>query len=499
MSEAPASIPPVDAGLETTRRYLPWVVAVALFMQQLDSTIVNTAVPTMAESLGVASLSLKSVLTSYTIAIAVLIPLSGWLADKFGTRRVFGFAVAVFTLGSLACGLSTSLPMLVASRILQGFGAAFMMPVGRIALLKTFPKSGILRAMNFVIIPALLGPLLGPLTGGIIVHWLPWRMIFLINLPIGILGLWLVKKHMPDHRAAQPDPLDLTGFLLFGSGIALLSWVLEIFGEHGMDPLPIAAMAAVSLALIAAYFWHARRTTQPLLPVELFRLRTFRVSVAGGFITRLGIAGMPFLLPLLYQLGMGFSPWQAGLLVMPQAAAAIVMKLLVQRILARFGHRRVLLVNTLLIGTMIAAFSQVGPGTPVAVILMFSILQGSVSALQFTAMNTLAFADTSDAEASDASTVASTAQQLSISFGIAFASLVTGAFLGGIDRSNADLLVPSLHKAYRLLGAVTVGSAATFLLLKRDDGANVSGHGKPPLQEKDPEDTSDPATIRQHG
>jgi MFS family permease len=253
-------------------------------------------------------------------------------------------------------------------------------------------------------------------------------------------------------------------------------------------------MAAVSLVLIAAYFWHARRTTQPLLPIELFRLRTFRVSVAGGFITRLGIAGMPFLLPLLYQLGMGFSPWQAGLLVMPQAAAAIGMKLLVQRILARFGHRRVLLVNTLLIGAMIAAFSQVGPGTPVAVILMFSILQGSVSALQFTAMNTLAFADTSDAEASDASTIASTAQQLSISFGIAFASLVTGAFLGGIDRSNADLLVPALHKAYLLLGTVTVGSAATFLLLKRGDGANVSGHGKPPVQ-----DGAEPVSIRQPG
>ncbi len=478
MSEAPASIPAVDAELEKTRRYLPWVVAVALFMQQLDGTIVNTAVPTMAKSLGVASLSLKSVLTSYTIAIGVLIPLSGWLADKFGTKRVFGFAVAVFTLGSLACGLSANLPMLVASRVLQGVGAAFMMPVGRIALLKTFPKSGILRAMNFVIIPALLGPLLGPLTGGMIVHWLPWRMIFLINLPIGILGLWLVKKHMPDHRAAQADPLDTTGFLLFGSGVALLSWVLEVFGEHRMDALSVGALAALSLLLIGSYFWHAKKSPQPLLPVDPFRLRTFRVSVAGGFITRLGISGMPFLLPLLYQLGMGFTPWQAGLLVMPQAAAAIGMKMLTERILGRFGHRQVLICNTLLIGLMIAAFSRVGPGTPVWVILMFSVLQGSVSALQFTAMNTLAYADTSDAEASDASTIASTAQQLSISFGIAFASLVTGWFLGGIDRSNADLLVPALHKAYLLLGAVTFASAATFLTLKRGDGSNVSGHAE---------------------
>ncbi|MCW1915093.1 DHA2 family efflux MFS transporter permease subunit [Luteolibacter sp. GHJ8] len=478
MSEHPVSPPVAESDLEKTRRYLPWVVAVALFMQQLDGTIVNTAVPTMAESLGVASLALKSVLTSYTIAIAVLIPLSGWLADKFGTKRVFAFAVAVFTLGSLACGLSVNLPMLVASRVLQGIGAAFMMPVGRIALLKTFPKSGILRAMNFVIIPALLGPLLGPLTGGLIVHWLPWRVIFLINIPIGLLGLWLVKKHMPDHRGAVADPLDARGFILFGAGIALLSWVLEIFGEHRMETGWVAGLAAISLGLIGAYFVHARKSANPLLPVDLFRVRTFRVSVVGGFLTRLGISGMPFLLPLLYQLGMGFSPWQAGLLVMPQALAAIGMKLAVQRIMGHFGHKRVLLCNTVLIGLMIAAFSQVGPGTPVWVILIFSILQGSVSALQFTAMNSLAYADTTDEQASDASTVASTGQQLAISFGIAFASLVTAWFLGGIDRTNPAQLVPALHKAYLLLGGVTVASSAMFLTLRRADGDNVSGHGQ---------------------
>ncbi len=476
MNELPASIPAIDADLEKTRRYLPWVVAVALFMQQLDGTIVNTAVPTMAASLGVASLALKSVLTSYTITIAVLIPLSGWLADKFGTKRVFAFAVAVFTLGSLACGLSANLPMLVASRVIQGVGAAFMMPVGRIALLKTFPKSGILRAMNFVIIPALLGPLLGPVMGGLIVHWLPWRVIFLINIPIGLLGLWLVKRHMPDHRGTDAEPLDTRGFLLFGAGIALLSWVMEIFGEHRMETPWVAGLAALSLMLIAAYFVHARRSPNPLLAVDLLRVRTFRVSVAGGFLTRLGISGMPFLLPLLYQLGMGFTPWQAGLLVMPQALAAIGMKLAVQRIMGRFGHRQVLIYNTVLIGLMIAAFSRVGPGTPVWVILIFSTLQGSVSALQFTAMNSLAYADTTDAQASDASTVASTGQQLSISFGIAFASLVTAWFLGGIDRADAAQLVPALHKAYLLLGGMTVASSAMFLTLRREDGANVSGH-----------------------
>lgn len=479
MSETPTTVPAVDEALEKTRHYLPWVVAVALFMQQLDGTIVNTAVPTMAHSLGVTPLSLKSVLTSYTIAIAVFIPLSGWLADRFGTKRVFGLAVAIFTLGSLLCGLSVNVGMLVASRVLQGIGAAFMMPVGRIALLRTFPKSGILRAMNFVIIPALLGPLLGPLMGGVIVHLVEWRWIFLINLPFGFLGLWLVKRYMPDHRGKDADPLDTWGFILFGAGIALLSWVLEIFGEHRMDLGWVAGLALVSLLLLAAYFVHARRSPSPLLPIGLLKIRTFRVSVVGGFVTRLGISGMPFLLPLLYQLGMGFQPWQAGLLVMPQALAAIGMKLCVQRILAKLGHRQVLVFNTLIIGVMIAAFSQVGPGTPIWIILLFSSVQGCVSALQFTAMNSLAYADTSDEEASDASTIASTGQQLSISFGIAFASLVTAWFLGGIDRADPASLVPALHRAYLLLGVVTVASAATFLTLKRSDGSNVSGHVEP--------------------
>ncbi len=304
-------------------------------------------------------------------------------------------------------------------------------------------------------------------------------MIFLINLPFGVFGLWLVKRYMPDHRGDDCDPLDTTGFLLFGAGIALLSWVLEIFGEHRTSPVTVTVSGTISLLLLAGYAWHARRAKSPLLAVGLFRNRTFRISVIGGFVTRLGISGMPFLLPLLYQLGMGFSPWMAGLLVMPQAIAAIGMKLLVQRILARFGHRRVLLFNTVLIGFMIAAFSRVGPGTPIWVILLFSLMQGSVSALQFTAMNSLAYADTSDAEASDASTLASTAQQLSISFGIAFASLVTAAFLGGINRSDAATLVPALHHAYLLLGGVTLASATTFLILRKNDGANVSGHHEP--------------------
>ena len=464
--------------LEEIKRFLPWVVAVALFMQQLDATIVNTAIPTMAVSLKVATLSLKAVVTSYTIGLAVFIPVSGWVADRFGTRRVFGIAVALFTLGSLLCGMSPSLSWLIASRVVQGVGAAIMMPVGRLALLVTFPKSEILQVMNFVIIPALLGPLLGPFLGGVIVHWMPWRMIFLLNLPFGVLGLYLVHRFMPDHRESNPARFDWRGFALFGTGIALLSYVLEIFGEHGLSYPPILWLLLASLLLLGGYVWHDQRTPDPLLPLSLFAVRTFRVSVVGGFVTRLGIAGMPFLLPLLYQLGMGYQPWQAGLLTMPQALAAIGMKMLTMPILARLGHRQVLLVNTVLIGGMILVFSQVGRGTPVPVIILLSLLQGSFSALQFTSMNSLAYADTSDKQASDASTIASTAQQLSISFGVATASLVTGWFLGGVNRSDPVLLVTALHHAFLALGAMTILSSLTFLSLQPDDGSAVSHHAQ---------------------
>src|SRR5690606_22066012 len=217
---------------QSVKRYLPWVVAIALFMEHLNTTILNTAVPSIAHSLGVTPLSLKAVVSSYVLSLAVCIPISGWMADRFGTRRVFGAAVGLFTFSCILCGLAWNVPMLVAARILQGVGAAMMLPVGRLAVVRTFPKSELLAAMNFVIIPALIGPLLGPTIGGLIVHWLPWQAIFLVNVPVGLAALWMIRQHMPDYRSETTRPLDVIGFVLFGSGIALLSWVLEIFGEH---------------------------------------------------------------------------------------------------------------------------------------------------------------------------------------------------------------------------------------------------------------------------
>ena len=419
-----------------SKRYLPWVVATALFMEQLDSTIINTAVPAMAASLHVTPLSLKAVVTSYILSLAVGIPVSGWMADRFGTRLVFGVAVALFTVSSVLCGLAVSVPMLVATRILQGIGAAMMMPVGRLAIIRTFPKSELLMAMNFVIIPALIGPLLGPTVGGLIVHWLSWREIFFVNVPVGLAALVLIHRHMPDYRGDAPRPLDLVGLVLFGSGTALLSWLLEIFGEHNLDVTSAAILLLLSISLLAAYGWHSRQTSYPLLRLGLFRIRTFRVSTVGGFITRLGVGGLPFLLPLLYQLGLGLPAWQSGLLMMPTAAAAMGMKLISARVLRRYGFRQVLIVNTVMIGLTIMAFSRVTPATPLALIVLLGLALGFFNSLQFSSMNSMAYADIEPPDSSMASTIASTLQQMSMSFGLACGSLIAGWYLGDVPQTD---------------------------------------------------------------
>ncbi|MEZ5576867.1 MAG: DHA2 family efflux MFS transporter permease subunit [Candidatus Competibacteraceae bacterium] len=458
----------------TVKRYLPWVVATALFMEQLDSTIVNTAIPAMAASLQVTPLSLKAVVTSYILSLAVGIPVSGWMADRFGTRQVFGVAVAVFTASSILCGLAVNAPMLVVARVLQGIGAAMMMPVGRLTIIRTFHKSELLMAMNFVIIPALIGPLLGPTVGGLIVHWLSWREIFFVNVPVGLMALLLVHRYMPDYRGDAPRPLDLIGLLLFGTGTALLSWLLEIFGEHNIDPASVAVLFLLSIGLLVAYGWHARQAPYPLLRLALFRVRTFRVSVVGGFITRLGMGGLPFLLPLLYQLGLGLPAWQSGLLMMPTAAAAMGMKLISAWVLRRYGYRQVLVVNTVMIGLTISLFAQVNEDTPIALIVLLGLAQGFFNSLQFSSMNSMAYADIETSDSSMASTIASSLQQLSMSFGLACGSLVAAWYLGDLPQTDRVAVTQALHHAFLTLGGLTILSSLSFWTLRSEDGESVS-------------------------
>jgi len=349
-----------------------------------------------------------------------------------------------------------------------------MTPVGRLALVRTFPRSELMTAMQYVVIPALIGPLIGPFVGGLIVHWMPWRVIFLVNLPFGLAGLWMVRRYLPDFRDEAAPPLDRVGFVLFGAGIGLLSYVLEVFGEHRLGTGPIAALATVALALLAAYVRHARRSRAALLPLSLLRIRTFRISVVGGFITRLGLGGMPFLLPLLYQLGMGFPAWKAGLFTMPQALAAMGTKVIGRKLLTRFGHRTVLVSNTALLGVAIALFAMVDRTTPLAAIVALSFSLGFFASLQFTSVNTLVYADVDDERASQAGSIASTAQQMSLSFGVAFGALLTAWFLGGVDQTAPAQTIPALQKAFVTLGTLTLLSSLAFRCLHASDGNNVS-------------------------
>ncbi len=460
----------------SSRKLLPWLVAVAFFMESLDTTILNTAAPAIAAALQVAPLSIKSVLASYTLSLAVFIPISGWMADRFGTRRVFASAIGVFTLGSFLCGLSSNIHVLVACRILQGFGGAMMVPVGRLTLARTFAKSELVRAMSFVAIPTLVAPMLGPITGGLIINYFQWRIIFFLNIPIGLIGLLMVYLHLPDYRADEKHPLDVAGLVLFGSGVGLLSYVLEVFGEHEFGAGVLLGFLVIAALLLTGYGLRAEKAIFPLLRLSLFGIRTFRAAVSGSFFTRLGIGGVPFLLPLLYQVGLGFTPIQSGMLLMPQAIGALLMKLTMAKILARVGYRGVLISNTVILGLLILLFAMIGPATPVWVIAIQAFCFGFFTSLQYTSMNTLVYADVTPDQVSGASTIASTTQQMSISFGVAAASLATAFFIPDRFHSNAPQMIHGIHQAFLVLGALTVFSTTVFSRLKRGDGDDISQH-----------------------
>jgi len=389
---------------------------------------------------------------------------------------VFASAIGLFTLGSLLCGLSGNIHILVACRILQGCGGAMMVPVGRLTLVRTFAKSELVRVMSFVAIPSLVAPMLGPIAGGLIVGYFHWRVIFFLNIPIGLFGLYMVYLHLPDYREERTNPLDVGGLILFGSGVGLLSYVLEVFGEHTLSGREMLGMLAVAALLLAGYGFRARKTQFPLLRLSLFRIRTFRAAVSGSYFTRLGIGGIPFLFPLLYQVGLGFTPIQSGLLLMPQAMAAMSMKLTMPGILARVGYRGVLISNTVILGLLIMLFATIGAHTPVWLMVLQTFCFGFFTSLQYTSMNTLVYADVTEEQTSSASTIASTMQQMSISFGVASASLVTAFFIPDRFHSSGPQMIHGIHQAFLVLGTLTVLSTTIFADLKSGDGDSVSQH-----------------------
>jgi EmrB/QacA subfamily drug resistance transporter len=446
-------------------RGLLWLVAAAFFMQALDSTVVNTAVPAMAEALKVTPLGMRTALTSYVLTLAILIPASPWLCDRLGTRRVFGLAIMVFGVGSLLCGVAQTLPQLVAARVLQGIGGASLMPVGRYVLVRSIAKREFVHAMSTVATFGLMGSVLGPLLGGALVQFTSWRLIFLINVPVAIAGVWMNRRDMPDYRLEHANRFDFLGFLLFAATSALLLTASELAGAKPVPWERIGLCATVALLLGALYVWHSRRTAYPVADLTLLRVRSVWVALAGGLFTRLGISGMFLLLVLFLQVGCGWSPLAAGLMMVPQALGSISAKWVISRALVHFGYRRLLLGNTLMVALLLAAFALLGTTSPVWVIALLTFLYGGFSGLQYTAMNTLIYNDLDIKHASMASSMASTAQYLAMSFGIALATLLMEGLLQG--HAHEDYIV-AFRWTVLLLAVVTAAASHVFSRLPRD-------------------------------
>jgi EmrB/QacA subfamily drug resistance transporter len=451
-----------------TRRFLPWVVAIAFFMQTLDGTILNTTLPTMARSLGESPLRMQSVVIAYLLTVALFIPASGWLADRFGTRRVFVAAVVLFSLGSLLCALSPSLPWLIAARVVQGVGGALLLPVGRLTILRAYPRGELLKVLSFVTIPGLVGPLVGPPLGGWLVEVATWHWVFLINLPVGVLGVFAAMRYLPDLRGAAGQRFDWPGFAMFSLGLALVTLGLQGLGEHAISaPLSIVLVIG-GLAAMAAYWVHAARAENALFSLALFQIPTFSIGVIGNLFARLGSGAMPFLTPLFLQVGLGYAPSVAGLTMVPTVIGAMAIKLVAEPLIKRFGYRRVLVVNTLLLGGFIAGFALVDRETPHAAILVYLGAFGVSNSLQFTAMNTLTLGDLDATRASAGNSLLSVVMQLSMSLGVAAAGALLAAFAA--PAAAGAELIHTFHATYLCMGALSALAAGIFFQLGRHEG-----------------------------
>jgi EmrB/QacA subfamily drug resistance transporter len=452
----------------------PLIVAVALFMENLDSTIIATSLPAIAADLRQDPIALKLALTSYLLAQAVFIPASGWAADRFGTKRIFRGAIVVFTIGSILCGLSSTLPEFVGARIFQGCGAAMMTPVGRLTLFRSVERSEIVRAMAYLTIPALVGPILGPPLGGFISTYLHWRWNFWINVPVGIAGVILSSLYIPDIRDEAVARFDLRGFLLSGLGLSSLIFGFTVAGRGFIGLGANLELIAGGAALIGLYVRHALRAENPILDFRLFALPTFRASLFGGFLFRIGVGATPFLLPLLLQLGFGMSPFQSGLTTFVATAGALVMKATAARALARFGFRRTLLFNALVSAAFLALNGWFRPDTPQFVLLVALFIGGFFRSLQFTALNALAYADVDAADMSKATSLSAVAQQLSLSSGVAIAAAVVES-TRRLSPASA-IGYADFPPAFFVVAAITAASALVFRRLRADAGAALSGH-----------------------
>jgi EmrB/QacA subfamily drug resistance transporter len=449
------------------------IIATALFMENMDATVIATALPTIASDFGESPLKLNLAITCYLLSLGIFLPLSGWLADRFGARTVFASAIVVFTLGSIGCSTVESLPELVLARVVQGIGGAMMVPVGRLVVLRTIPKAELVSAMAYLTVPALIGPVIGPPLGGFIVTWFSWRWIFLINIPIGVLGILLALRYVPNVRESRDEPLDGLGFGIASLGLAGTMFGFENVGRGILSNELVTALIAAGVSFLALYAWHARRVTAPILDVALLRVRTFRASVLGGFVFRMGIGALPFLTPLMLQVGFGLSPFASGMITFSGAAGALFMKLTAAPILRALGFRTVLLANTVVCAVSIALYGLFRPSTPHALIIGVLLVGGFFRSLQFTSLNTMAYAEVDARHMSRATTLSSVGQQLSLSFGVGLGALLLHATL--VSRGRDELGATDFAPAYFAIAALSLLSLFFFAPLPRDAGAEISG------------------------
>ena len=454
----------------TTKKVLPLILAISIFMQMLDSTILNTSLPAIARDLQESPLEMQNAIISYVLTLALFMPVSGFLADKFGTRKVFIFSLVVFSLGSLFCALSQNLTHLVISRVIQGIGGSLMTPVGRLALIKTFDKNEIVRAMNFAIIPALIGPVLGPLVGGYMVDYLSWHWIFLINIPIGLIGIFLSLKYMPDY-ISETITFDLKGFLIFASASLLISIALESFGT-AKNITPVLLIFILGFLLIYYYYRHAKKTASPIFPLDLFQVRTFRVGILGNMATRLGISSIPLLLPLMVQIAYGETAVVSGWIVAPMALTAMFGKSFVIRVLNYFGYRKTLMTNTFIIGFLICCLGIPGMNTSIWWFIPIIAVLGFFNSIQFTSMNTIAIADLRTSHTSSGNSLLAVNQQLAIGFGIAFGLVVLNIFQK-IPQNAGENIHLAFRYTFFVVGILTILSGFVFRRLHSRDGDNM--------------------------
>lgn len=452
---------------------LPLIVASALFMENMDSTIIATSLPAIAADVGTSPLTLKLAITSYLLSLAIFIPASGWAADRFGSRNVFTLAIAIFMAGSIGCALANSLTGFVIARTLQGMGGAMMTPVGRLIMLRSVDRAQLVSAMNWVTIPGLIGPLIGPPIGGFITTFFSWHWIFLVNIPIGLIGIACAYRFIDQARQENVPPFDLVGFLLAGIGVAGLAFGLSVAGLALLPWEIVASLIGTGALAMVVYVLHARRVSDPVLDFSLFRLQTMRSGLTGGFMFRIGIGALPFLLPLLMQLGFGLNPFDSGLVTFASAIGAIGVKPLTLWILRRFGFRNVIVANALINAALIAICALFVPGVPLLLISAVLAFGGFFRSLQFTATNTLVFADVPPEKNSRASVLFSVAQQLAISAGIATGAAVVelSLYARGSDTIGAVDFAP----AFLVVAVVVAASLIPYLRLPHDAGSQMSG------------------------